>query len=370
MSGYILPLMKLIDRYILRNVLVPFLCCMGAFLMLFVIFDLFDHLSDFLEAHTATALIFRYYLLLIPSVLIYIVPISILLGVLYGLSLLTRSNELTAMRASGVSLNRLMVPLILFGFIASLLLLFVNETVAPWSAYWTNQFIRAEKHKGDVSFYITHDLPYKHPTSRRIWMIGEFDRQTYDLKDIDVIQQREDGSDASRLHADAGQWLDGKWWFTGTTQQDLDEDGYPIGPPRIEERRAMTDWVETPRDLINVTKDPEFLSSLELIDFLHTHQHLSRDTLARNEVNLHYRLAMPWTCLIVTLMGLPIGAHTGRKGAFRGIAMALGFFFAFYVMINFGMALGKQQKILPWLSVWLPNILFFAIGLISVNRMR
>jgi lipopolysaccharide export system permease protein len=362
--------MKLIDKYILLNILVPLIYCLLAFLMLFVIFDLFSHMSDFIEAETPLPSVFRYYAFLIPSVVIFIVPISLLLAILYGLSQLTRNNELTAMRASGVSLYRLMTPIIIVGFAASLLVGAINETIAPWSAYWTDQFVRAEKHDGEVSFHITQNLPYRNPTHHRVWMVGEFDRETYDMRRVEVIQQREDGTDEARILARSARWLDGQWWFLEVTTQQFDEYGYPFGPPVTSPRRQMVEFTETPRDFINVVKDPEFLSSRELLAFIHAHQHVSRDTLAIHEVNLHYRLAMPWTCFIVTLLGLPIGAHTGRKGAFRGIALALGLFFTFYVLINFGMALGKNQTLVPWLSVWRPNILFLIIGIVLVQRMR
>lgn len=362
--------MKLIDKYVLSNVLVPLAYCLAAFLMLFVIFDLFSNLSDFIEAGTPFPSILKFYVYLFPSVILFIVPISLLLAILYGLSHLTRNNELTAMRASGVSLYRLMVPIIIVGLIASIAVALVNETLAPWSAYWTEEFVEAEKHEDDISFYISQDLPYRDPTTQRVWMIGEFDRRNYDMRDVEVIQQREDGSDAARIRARAARWLDGKWWFIDVTTQELDQRGYPLGPSRTAARKEMSAFTETPRDFINVTKDPEFLSSRELISFIEAHQHVSRDTLARHETNLHYRLAMPWTCLIVTLLGLPIGAHTGRKGAMRGIGLALGLFFGFYVLINFGMALGKKQTLAPWLAVWLPNFIFLTVGIFLVRRMR
>lgn len=362
--------MKLVDKYILHSVLAPLVYCLLAFMMLFVIFDLFNHLSDFIDAGTPFAQILRFYVFLIPSVLIFIVPVSLLLSVLYGLSQLTRNNELTAMRASGLSLYRLVWPIIGVGVVASLLMAVVNDTLAPHSAYWTHQFLRAEKHDDDVSFFVTQDLPFRDAANHRVWMIGEFDRQSYDMRRIEVIQQRPDGSDAARITARSARWLDGKWWFVEVTIQQLDESGYPLGPPRTDARREMTEFTETPRDFMSVIKDPEFLSSRELRAFIAAHQHVSRETLAIHEVNLHYRLAMPWTCLIVTLMGLPIGAHTGRKGAFRGIAMALAMFFSFYVFMNFGMALGKNLTLPPWLSVWLPNFAFLLIGIGAMMRMR
>ena len=117
--------MKIIDKYLLRTFMVPLVYCLVGFSMIFVIFDLFDHFSDFMEAKTSLLDILKYYLFILPSILSYIVPISLLLSVLYALSTLTRSNELTAMRASGVSLYRLMLPFMTMGLLFALAVLTV-----------------------------------------------------------------------------------------------------------------------------------------------------------------------------------------------------------------------------------------------------
>jgi lipopolysaccharide export LptBFGC system permease protein LptF len=132
----------------------------------------------------------------------------------------------------------------------------------------------------------------------------------------------------------------------------------------------MTALSESPDAFLNEIKDPEYLSSLELVHFLRTHRHLSESTIARIRVDLHNRLAMPWTCLIVTLIGIPFGAQTGRKGAFLGVLLAIGLFFGFYVLINVGVALGKKQVLDPWLAGWIPNLFFLVLGSTLVYRMR
>ncbi len=347
----------------------PLFYCLAAFLMIFIIFDLFSNLSDFMEAGTSFLNIFRYYIFLVPSVIVYVAPISLLLAILYTLSQMTRNNEITAMRASGMSLSRLMLPFIIVGFIASGLVWGINEKIAPWSSYWTHQFVRAETHRDGVSIFIENNLAYRNARENLNWFIGQFDTRTYEMQHIEVTQQREDGTDKLKYTAREGQWLDGRWWFTNVQIQEFDEHGNPK-LPSIHMRREMTELSETPRDFINVTKDPEFLSSRELMEFLDVHKDLASDTVARIKVDLHYRMAVPWTCLVVTLIGLPIGSHTGRRGALLGVALALTLFFSYYVLINFGRALGMNQTLSPWLSVWLPNLIFLFIGLVELYRMR
>jgi lipopolysaccharide export system permease protein len=360
---------KLIDKYLLRTLFVPLAYCLLAFVMVSVIFDLFDNLPDFIEGHTPILQVVRFYVYFLPSVLILIAPVALMLAVLYALSGLTKNNELTAMRASGISLLRLMLPVIGVGVVFSLAVAAVHETLAPWSAYWTDQFVRAQR-QGEMSVSMSRNLAFKNELARRIWMIGDFHTRTFDMANVNVIQQREDGSDESRMQARESHWLDNRWWFIEVITQRYDPKGNPMGPPRFEHRREMTELTERPTDFVNEIKDPEFLSSFEILSFLRTHRNLSRETIARLRVDLHNRMAMPWMCLIVTLIGIPFGAQTGRKGAFLGAILAISLFFGFYVLVNVGLALGKKQMMLPWLAGWLPNLFFLGVGAILVYRMR
>jgi lipopolysaccharide export LptBFGC system permease protein LptF len=87
-------------------------------------------------------------------------------------------------------------------------------------------------------------------------------------------------------------------------------------------------------------------------------------------VDLHAHLAMPWTCLIVTLFGIPCGLRTARKGAIIGIATALVTFFSFYMLLIFCQWLGKEQFLEPMVSAWLPNAVFLMIGGLLMIRLR
>lgn len=372
--------MRILDRYIFRNVVVPLAYCLLAFGLLIVIHDLFDHFTDFLEADTPLRQVLAYYLFLMPSVIVLVVPVSLLLAVLYSLLHLTKNNELTAMRACGVSIYRIVSPVIGLSLAMTVLVATVHETLAPWSAYWTSQFLRLQKHKGDTSLHVASNLPYNNEVQDRLWMIEGFNTQTFDMTNVTVTQERPDGTALSKIHAAQAKWLDGRWWFMDAAVQQydqagnpvrlFDESGKPIGSTRFERQLEMTELTETPQDFLNETKDPEFLSSAELLKFIQTHQHLSRDTIARVRVDFHNRLAMPWMCLIVTLLGIPFGSQTARKGTFMGVALSIGLFFGFYFLINLCLWMGKELILPAWLAGWMPNLLFLSIGCVLLYRMR
>ncbi|MEN8254231.1 MAG: LptF/LptG family permease, partial [Verrucomicrobiota bacterium] len=95
-----------------------------------------------------------------------------------------------------------------------------------------------------------------------------------------------------------------------------------------------------------------------------------RETLVKYEVDFHHRLSMPVVCIIITMIGIPVGAHTGRKGAFAGIMLALVLFFGFYATQFTMEYLAKQMLILPWVGPWGAVIAFFFIGGIMTHHMR
>lgn len=363
--------MTLIDRYLLRQVLVPLGYCLCAFVLLYIVYDLFDNLSDFIHADTPLLQVVRFYIFLLPSVSILIVPISILLAVLFGLSQLTKNNEVTAMRASGLSLYRLLVPIVWIGIAAAIGTAILHETLGPWSAYWCHQFVQSQKHKDAVDVDVVLDHPHRNVPQRRNWFITEFNSSTYAMKQVEVMQERIDGSSDTRYRAASAKWLDGKWWFEDVEIQQFDETSNPVGPPRREGLLEMTRLTETPRDFLNeIRYSPDFLSCRELWRFVKTHPKLSRRVRARYLVDLNYRLAIPWTCVVVTLLGIPFGAQTGRKGAFAGVLLSISMFFGLYTLISVCLALGKQQQITPFFAGWTPNLIFLALGIVLLYRMR
>src|SRR6267143_1893213 len=126
--------MRLLDRYVLRELLVPLGYCLGAFLIFWIAFDLFTELEGLQEFKMHGSDIARYYLVRTPEFLVMVLPISLLLAMLYALTNHARHHEIAAIRAAGVSLWRLAVPYFGVGFAASLVLFALNEFCVPGSA--------------------------------------------------------------------------------------------------------------------------------------------------------------------------------------------------------------------------------------------
>ena len=180
--------MRLLDRYLLRELLVPFGFCLGGFLVLWMAFDLFAMLNDFQRAGLSLADVGRYYLVLAPEILIVILPIALLLSLLYALTNHARHHELTAIRAAGVGIWRLSAPYFAVGLGLSLLSMAANELWVPDSADAARKLLDGRQaeagapRKGEV-----RALDFRNEAARRMWHIGVYNSLTGEMRNPKVI---------------------------------------------------------------------------------------------------------------------------------------------------------------------------------------
>ena len=360
--------MKILTKYLLKSLLSPLFYCLLGFSLLFVISDLFDHFSEFLESDIRPLEMVYYYGQILPPVAVLILPACLLLAMLYSLSQLTRHSEITAMRAGGVSIYRIVIPFIGVGILATMLSAFINEEIAPSAAWRAEKFIEYQKTGRNNEAFFVRTLALKN--HNHVWMVQKLDTRDSSMYNVELHEQKLDGSGSVKYQAEKALWLDGRWWFMDLTIQSYKENGDLSGPPEMVLQKEMRDLRETPETFMAEVKDPQYLSSDEMLHYLHSRKDISSNTRARLLVDLHSRLAAPFTCLIVTLIGVPIGAHTGRRGALAGIMVAMSLFFGFYILQLTAQALGKQEIIPAFLGGWLPVIVFGAASPLFIHRMR
>jgi lipopolysaccharide export LptBFGC system permease protein LptF len=123
--------MRLLDRYLLRELGAPLVYCLAGFLLFWISFDLLSDLEDFQKAQMTLAEIGEYYLIRTPELLVTVVPVALLLALLYALTRHRRHNEVIAMQAAGIGPSRISVPYLVTGLLGSFVLLYLNENLVP-----------------------------------------------------------------------------------------------------------------------------------------------------------------------------------------------------------------------------------------------
>ncbi|MFC1462579.1 LptF/LptG family permease [Verrucomicrobiota bacterium] len=305
--------MKLVDKYLLREYLVMLGYCLLGFGMIFVITDLSTEASDFIKMRASPLIVLAYYARFLAIRAEYVVPASLMLATLYTLWQLTRHNELTAMRAIGIGLHRIVMPFLLIGLLFTGMNIAMKEFVQPGAAFWLDSFSRKQNTQSRKRRLMT--LKYMNADHYREWTIDAFDfaRPTV-LHGVHITQERSDETIARKITADKAEWIDDCWWLHNAYALEYGKTDNPIGEPKpLGSKISMPKLTELPSDFANEIKPWDFLSSMEMKRYLDSHSKLSKETVARRKFFLHNRLAMPWACLIVTLFAIPAGAATGRQ---------------------------------------------------------
>jgi len=187
--------MRLLDRYLLRELLIPLGYCLGGFLVFWIAFDLFSDLGAFQQQKLKPLEIGEYYLALLPKLLQDIVaPAALLLALLYALTNHARHQELTAMRAAGVSLWRLCLPYLAVGLLFSVFLLLLNERWVPNSLEMADQIRQRHVESNAADRHWQPDLKFHNDRDDRFWHIRSYNLQTGEMLYPYVEWRLPDGS--------------------------------------------------------------------------------------------------------------------------------------------------------------------------------
>ena len=373
--------MRLLDRYLFRELLIPLGYCLTGFLIFWISFDVFSELSHFQEQKLALREIIQYYGFKTPEFLVLIMPIALLLALLYALTNHARHNELTAIRAAGVSLVRICLPYLAVGFVLSLALFALNELWVPRASQAADELLThapfSEWSSGDGRWY--HNLSFRNSRDGRIWSIGAYNPETFEMRNPQIEWKLPDGGRHTLIASNAIR-SDGIWVLRGVHEliyPSRSSPGWQTNADVVAFQTqtnilAVPEFSETPEQIrseirisrlssIKAAKEVQ-LSLSEILDYLSLHPDLTPQLRALLHTQLHGRLAAPWTTLVVVLMAIPFGALSGRRNVFVGVASSIFICFTYFIMLRLGLALGTGGYVPPWLAAWFPNFFFAATG--------
>jgi lipopolysaccharide export system permease protein len=380
-TAYPARIMRLLDRYLFRELLTPLVFCLGGFLIFFISYDLFTELDEMQERKLHLLDILAYSLALTPDFLVTILPVVLLLALLYTLTNHARHNELTAMRAAGVSMWRLCVPYLIVGLAASGVLFVLNEWCAPRCADWAEQILNRYVQKpGDAGKQTEfRNFGFTNARDHRAWIIGEYRAKSAEMLKPRVDWTLPDGS-LRGLDADRAIRTNGVWVFFNVKEFKQANDSAQPVPFFQTNVLAMPGFDETPAEIQSGIKISAYenehrtrkadIPLADIWSYLRLHPSLPQAESSFLFTKLHGRLAAPWTCLVVVLIAIPFGAASGRRNLFVGVAGSIFICFVYFVLQQVGLALGSGGHMPAWLAAWLPNLFFGVTGLVLTACVR
>ena len=363
--------MRILARYIFREFLTPLFYCLTGFVSIYVLFELFGSFSRLSEAKLPFGEAVAYFAGYLSPFFHYLAPAALMLATLYTMWNFCRHSELTAMRASGVSLVSVAKPLLLGAAAMALAVAWVNEVYMPRRAQWAKS-LRAERFNA-AKVSSAGGLSYCDSRQRRTWAVnGGHDALCRRLGDVRITTDRPDGSRETSITAKKAMYLDGEWWLFSPTVRHYDTGGRPVATPTPEldalPLRVFPHFRERPEDIMMQNCDPRFTSVRGKFRYLRTNKDMndaSRDAL---RYDAWAQAFSPLACLVMTLLAIPGGIASGRQSVFAGILGTLVLFFAYYGMTIGCLALAKTGLMPPVPAAALPPVAFTALGLFRCRR--
>jgi lipopolysaccharide export system permease protein len=353
-----LPIGGILDRYLAAGFLRIFFLSLTVAAALYVTVEFFDRIGTLVGAGASVPTVASYFFYKAPLFLSRVIGFATLFAALFCLGMLARTQEITAMRSSGIGVQRIALPLLLLAIGIGGANFVWNETLVPAFAHNAQTIYRTEiRKKQQQSLFGTRD----------IWIRGEgsfinvdnFDTASSVLENVTVFLLNRDFSLRGLIEVPKAQWEAGGWKVDQATEWSLPADGKMIR----RETAAALPITETPDDLKLLARDAEEFSFFDLQKRIADMRSKGIDTTA-DEVDLHVKLALPFISPLMVLLALPFALKRQMSGSVSlsfGIAMLIGF--SYWVLAAFCISLGQSGALISWVAAWLPNAIFLLIGL-------
>jgi lipopolysaccharide export system permease protein len=323
-----------------------------------LIVEFFERINAFLYNQAPIGLMASYFLNKIPFILFQVAPAAILLATIITLGIMSRHNEIMAMKSGGISIWRIIGPMIGVVIILYFALLGLNEWVMPAA----NQKARAIRdqviHKKKPIAVFKQSQIWIH-SHQAIYNIKLYHPERDLLEGITVYRFDPAFRLVERIDARSARWQNGRWIFADASVTAFSQDGFPI-------RKSHPEFVlslpETPSDFRIVDRNPEEMNFQELREYV---RKIERDgyNSAKYRTAMYHCLSFPFIGVIMAILGIPIAL---RKERGAGIAVGVGFSilisFAYLIVYSFGLELGKAGTLPPFLAAWLGNFIFGMVG--------
>jgi len=348
-----------LKRYVLKTFLSFYLISAGCFVGIFLIGDFFERVDEFISRDAPLASMLLYYFYKIPLVLFHIAPQAVLLATVLAISSLAKTNEIVAMKACGVSITRITLPIIGVSVVIALLVIANSEFIAPTTSQRMNHIFYVEVRRGtNLRGIETSKIWYKSKTGA-IWNIDNYNPDNLTLNQINIFLTNNNRFIEKRIDAKKAVWVNQQWEFMDGTVR-------TFGPAGLEnteffESRSFV-VPEIPSDFITFRRRPEEMSLKNMYEEILEFQSEGKDV-TRKWLNFNYRLSYPFIAVVLALVGIPLSLRSSRQGGLLfsiAVNLAIGVAFSFFYAMC--VSLGRGGTFDPVFATWGPIALFTSIG--------
>jgi lipopolysaccharide export system permease protein len=361
-------MMSLLHRYVLRKFIYCYVLSATGLIGIFLIVDFFERVDEFIRRDMPYSDLIFYFFCKIPSLAFYMAPQAVLLATVITLAVLARDNEIIAMKAGGIGIVGITLPILGSALVVALLVLASNEYLVPIATKKMNYIFKVKvqgnpvygdtyfevgEAQGDVkTWFIAKD--------KAIWNMRQFDPEEIRISDAKIFYRFDNGLIRKRIDAKEIVWIGTHWEFIDGFLRTFDQEGH--GTTEYFENRVIP-VLETPESIIkNVIRHSDEMSLRELYKEIQDMTLEGKDTL-KHRVEFHQKISYPFISIVLALLAIPLSLRSSRHGGVLfcvGINLAMGFVFSFlYAM---GVSLGYGGFFSPLFAAWGPFLFFSSLG--------
>ena len=353
--------MKILDRYLLREFSTYLLLGLVGFITIFIVVDVFEKIDVFLDHKAPALLIVRFYIYRAPEVVVQVLPVALLLATFLSLGQLNKFGELTAMRAVGLSLMRILTPVFGVALVAMVGALLLGEIVVPGANRERDNIYdqqiqrvrpRTVTERADVTYLGEGGRIYY----MRLYVVNE--KRMHEVS----LQEFKAGDLVRRIDAAEATWDGKRWIFSSGFLRTFDQ-GVEKAEPFT--RMAVDGLAEVPDDFAKEGRNPDEMNYFELRAYV-DRLRASGGRVANYLVDLHLKLSFPIVNLIVVMIGASIATRLRMQNAALGFGLSVAISFIYYAFMRSGQALGHNGALPPYVAAWLGDIVFGAVGLVMM----
>jgi LPS export ABC transporter permease LptF/LPS export ABC transporter permease LptG len=351
----------LLDDYVLRDFFIYLGMILSTFLVLLLVFTLFELLSDILRNQTPFIVVAEYLLNVAPYLLYSVAPLIMLLAVLITFGLMNRSNEITAIKATGTSIYRIVTPVLAAAAVLAVGLFFADQFYLP----------HTNKRQEALHNEIKGKPPQTYLRPDRRWIFGQhndiyyyqfFDTDRDQFANLTIFQiDPVSFTITQRIHAERAHWADSmsRWIFEQGWQRSLH--GAAIAGYRTFDVSTFPELSEAPSYFKKEVKQYSEMNYEELHRYIRDLQQSGFDVV-RLRVQLNKKLSFPLITLIMAVLAVPFSMSAAKKGAITGVAVAVGIAVVYTVVSRLFEAMGDLSQLPPALAAWSPDLIFALVG--------
>jgi LPS export ABC transporter permease LptG/LPS export ABC transporter permease LptF len=355
----------LLDDYVMREFVTNFLLVLSSFAILFLVFTFFELIGDIIRNRTALVTVGDYLINLVPYIIYAVTPLCALVAVLITFGALNRTSELTAMKATGISLYRVITPVLVIAAVIACSLFLFDEYYLP-AANRRQEALRAVIKNKPAQTFLRPDREWISGQTgasgepARIFYYQFFDSTKDVFANLSVFElDPETFVLRRRIFASEARWDGHGWSFENGWQRTFS--GETVGSYQPFSTATFAEIREQPSYFKKEDLQSQEMSFVELSHYIYDLKQSGFDTL-RLRVQLMRKLAYPAITLVMAMLAVPFALSMGKRGSLTGIATAIGLAIAYWVVAGLFEAMGNVNTLPPVLAAWSPDLLFGIAG--------